>query len=179
MRDYRLNNSVLSSLRINTPKSLELTKIILISGFKCSPLKKSLSSLNHSNGDQGLSGNSIELIVHIKKEGFIIYVNSHFCTFFAHRRDPEFYSSLRFTLPARDDNGNPEEAVYHKVWWGINDPTLPTHEIPASVLALASMYALLTIIFLLHSNLLYLFCIILILFSPTVFFSFESIHISV
>ena len=120
--------------------------------LKCRPLKKSLSSLNHSNGDSGLSGNSIELIVHIKKEGFIIYVNSHFCTFFAHRRDPEFYSSLRFTLPARDDNGNPEEAVYHKVWWGITDPTLPTHEIPASVLALASMYVIIPINYqLLHS----------------------------
>ena len=105
-------------------------------------VRKSLSSLSYSSssgGDAGLLGNSIELVVNIKKEGFIIFVNRHFCVFFAHRRDPEFYSSLRLILPCFDDNGNEEQAVFHKVWWGVTDSSLPFNEVPASVLALATM----------------------------------------
>jgi hypothetical protein len=67
-------------------------------------------------------------------------VNRHFCVFFAHRREPEYFSSLLLTLPVLDDNGNEEQAIYHKVWWGISDPSLPFHEIPATVLLLASTY---------------------------------------
>ena len=107
------------------------------------PVKRSLSSLSHSSTsgtDPGLLGNSIELVVHIQKEGFVIFVNSHFCVFFAHRRDPENYSTLLLSLPVLDDNGNKEKAVYNKVWWGITDPSLPFHEIPASVIALANTY---------------------------------------
>ena len=67
-------------------------------------------------------------------------MNRHFCVFFAHRREPEYFSSLMLTLPVLDDNGNEEQAIYHKVWWGISDPSLPFHEIPATVLLLASTY---------------------------------------
>lgn len=90
--------------------------------------------------DSGLLGNSIELVVHIQKEGFVIFVNLHFCVFFAHRRDPECYPSLLLSLPVLDDNGNREQAVYHKVWWGITDPSLPFQEVPASVIALVNTY---------------------------------------
>lgn len=108
-----------------------------------SAVKKSLSSLSYSSStgnDPGLLGNYLELVVHINREGFVVFVNRHFCVFFAHRRDPEFYSNLRLTLPVLDDNGNEEKAVYHKVWWGVSDPSLPFDEIPASVIALASTY---------------------------------------
>ena len=106
-------------------------------------MKKSLSSLSYTSStgnDPGLLGNYLELVVHINREGFLVFVNRHFCVFFAHRRDPEFYSNLRLTLPVLDDNGNEEKAVYHKVWWGVSDPSLPFDEIPASVIALASTY---------------------------------------
>jgi hypothetical protein len=116
-------------------------------------VKRSLSSLSYSSAsgnDSGLLGNSIELVIHIKREGFIVFVNRHFCVFFAHRREPEYFSSLLLTLPVLDDNGNEEQAIYHKVWWGICDPSLPFHEIPATVLLLASTYVVL--FFCLHNT---------------------------
>ena len=108
-------------------------------------MKKSLSSLTHSfsaGSDTGLLGNSVILVVHIQKEGFTVFVNNHFCVFFGHRRNIEYYDSLTFTLPVLDDNGNQEQAVFHKIWWGITDPSLPFHEVPASALALVSTYVL-------------------------------------
>ena len=116
---------------------------ILCSFHSIRAVKKSLSSLTHSfsaGSDTGLLGNSVILVVHIQKEGFTVFVNNHFCVFFGHRRNIEYYDSLTFTLPVLDDNGNQEQAVFHKIWWGITDPSLPFHEVPASALALVSTY---------------------------------------
>jgi hypothetical protein len=96
-------------------------------------LRQYFSSLNGSSGGHsGLQSNSIELVVHIKEEGFAIFVNGSFCVFYEHRRRPDVCSSLRLTLPAIDDNGNPERAVFHKIWWGERQPSL---EVPANILA--------------------------------------------
>jgi hypothetical protein len=95
--------------------------------------RQPLSSLSGSSGGHsGLQSNSIELVVSIKEEGFAIFVNGTFCVFYEHRRRPDICSSLRLTLPAIDDNGNPERAVFHKIWWGEKQPSL---EVPASILA--------------------------------------------
>lgn len=47
-----------------------------------------------------------------------------FFSFFPHRRDVTEFRELVLQLPLTDDPGNPENATFHKIWWGRRDPKL-------------------------------------------------------
>ena len=91
---------------------------------------------NHRTDFQALHAQvgpgTVDLVIHIRADGFSIYSNGRFCTFFPHRRDITRYGALRLTVPALDDNGNQEKLVLHKVWWGRQDPF--RYEVPTPVL---------------------------------------------
>ena len=65
---------------------------------------------------------TIELVVQIRREGFIAFVNGVFIKFFAHRRDLLDYKKLKLQIPTQDDNGYPCRAIFTKVWWGWQEP---------------------------------------------------------
>lgn len=87
----------------------------------------------------------LEVMIQIRKEVYVVFVNRKFCDFFPHRRDmaPLQGHSLCLAMLAKDGNGNPQGVEVHKVWWGKRDPSLdqiPT-KIQEEVAALAASSA--------------------------------------
>lgn len=63
------------------------------------------------------------LIIQIRENGFFTSVNGVFLSMFPHRSNISEFKHLRLQLPIVSDNGNPENAIFHKVWWGRRDPS--------------------------------------------------------
>eukprot|EP01038_Epipyxis_sp_PR26KG_P014440 gene14440-19377_t len=61
---------------------------------------------------------SLELMIQINETAFTIFANGIVCCVFFHRRDPSKYNNLRLTMPAKDGNGNPQDVILHKIYWG-------------------------------------------------------------
>lgn len=61
------------------------------------------------------------LLIQVRPDGFYTSVNGIFLSIYPHRSDITKYKHLRLQLPITDDSGNPENAIFHKVWWGRRD----------------------------------------------------------
>jgi len=100
-------------------------KIVLMTdkqGTWGSPIRQPMG--NNSRED-GLVARQIDLMVQLRSDGFYIFANGIFSRFFPHRRHPKKLGikSLKFTMNATDDNGNPQQVILHKVWWGWRSPS--------------------------------------------------------
>ena len=67
---------------------------------------------------------TIELVLQVRKEGFVAFVNGVFINFFHHRRELSSYTKLRLQIPTQDDNGYPCKAIFRKIWWGWQEPEI-------------------------------------------------------
>ncbi|KAJ1419342.1 hypothetical protein B484DRAFT_453441 [Ochromonadaceae sp. CCMP2298] len=89
------------------------------------PMRK---SMGESSRLDGLLSSEIDLMLQVRAEGMFVFANGMLSNFFPHRRDPVEMGlkALRVTLNAEDDNGNAQNVVLHKVWWGFRDPSRDT-----------------------------------------------------
>ena len=80
-----------------------------------------------------LFGTTIELVVQVRAEGFVTFVNGVFVNFFEHRRDISKYKKLILQIPTQDDNGYPCIANFTKIWWGWKEPETDEDEMYGAV----------------------------------------------
>lgn len=86
---------------------------------------------------QGLLASTIELVIQIRQEGFVIFANNRFVAMFFHRRELPRDGRLVLSFPITDDMNKLQEGVVRKVWWG----NLPhdMFEVPPEALLTDSM----------------------------------------
>lgn len=68
-----------------------------------------------------MSGVSMELCIQVVEGGFVLLINNKCIAEFPHRSDVSSFETLQLELPLADDNGYPENVIFHKVWWGKRD----------------------------------------------------------
>jgi hypothetical protein len=64
----------------------------------------------------------MDVVIQIRKEGFLITMSNNVELFFPHRRDISVYRDLCLVFPGADDMGAAETVTFHKIWWGHSDP---------------------------------------------------------
>lgn len=67
---------------------------------------------------QVLNHGTIELVIQVRRDGFVIFANQKFVAFFLHRRELPTDGSLVLSLPLTDDMAQRQQGVVKKVWWG-------------------------------------------------------------
>ena len=60
----------------------------------------------------------VELLIQVRKEGFVIFVNGKCLCLFPHRRPLHTGEELVVSFPLKDDMAHLQEGQVHKVWWG-------------------------------------------------------------
>jgi len=60
----------------------------------------------------------VELLIQVRKEGFVIFVNGKCLCLFPHRRPLNTGEELVVSFPLKDDMAHLQEGQVHKVWWG-------------------------------------------------------------
>ena len=85
------------------------------------------------------SSRVMQVVVRIETAGFFVFANDKFRSFFPHRRDITSFTDLSFFILNRDENGNPEEAIVHSVWWGRTDREDRSRLVPDMALLTGNM----------------------------------------
>ena len=67
---------------------------------------------------QSLNHGTIELVIQVRREGFVIFANGKFVAFFLHRRELPTDGRLVLSLPLLDDMAQRQQGAVKKVWWG-------------------------------------------------------------
>lgn len=77
------------------------------------PIKKRLLTTD------SLFAQHTELVIQFRPEGFLVFANDRFATFFPHRRPlPAAETDMKVVFITADDNGKEMEVTVNKVWWG-------------------------------------------------------------